>query len=305
MRILVCVKHDLFGALALNRLLPALSGHDVRLVFGERTRAGEDSVPELRLARLLERTIPVDGLFPRLDDRTDRSPGSLLTFREMARHLGCTGLVVTNLKRDDGARVFHALEPDLIISIRFSFIFPPSLIGMPSQGILNVHPGRLPDYGGLFAPFRQMLRGESWLGCTVHWVDEGIDTGPILAVAPVRPTPGRSMMWHAARLYEAGVDETCRLVARIAAGDRPTGTAQDPARRHYYPYPTPEEFRAFARQGHALATWSDYRELLSAFDPGAEPEALFHAAGLRLPDLAPGIADARARRTASAGGVPC
>ncbi len=266
MRIALCAKLDLFGALALNLLLPRLAGHDVALFFSNKTRPDEGQVAELQLLQLLERDLPLHVLFPLL---AAQPAGGFGTFNHLTQRFGCPARVITDLRRAGGGGEIAAFRPDLVLSIRFSLIFPQWLIELPSLGIINVHPGRLPAYGGLFAPFRQMLHGETVLGCTVHFVDGGIDTGPILSVEDVALAPARSMLWHAQQLYTAGAVRLAGFVDRIASGETLQAEPQRTEERGYYRFPTAAEFTAFAAAGHRLVTPEDYLGVLGLFMPVA------------------------------------
>ena len=273
MRIAVCAKLDLFGVVALNLLLPRLAGHQVSLFFSIVTRPDEGIVPELQQMRLLERDLPLGVLFPLLDSLSGPPPG-FLTVRQLGAHYGCPMEVITDLKRDGGGAALARVEPDLVLSVRFSLIFPQWLIDRPSLGIINVHPGRLPEYGGLFAPFWQLLHGEAELGCTVHYVDRGIDSGPILAIEPVRFDPLHSMLWHAWKLYTAGVLRVAEIAGTLAAGQLVVATPQIADRRGYYRFPTVAEFAALAARGVQTATPEDYLACLRLFLPSADPSLL-------------------------------
>lgn len=65
---------------------------------------------------------------------------------------------------------------------------PPLLKAFPSR-ILNIHPSLLPAYPGMMAWEQAVTDGAIESGCTVHLVDEGMDTGPILAQARVPVLP--------------------------------------------------------------------------------------------------------------------
>lgn len=273
MRIAICAKLDLFGAIALNHLLPRLAGHNVAVFYSNKRRNDEVAVPELARLRLIERDLPLGVLFPLIEQAPPLSP-AFRTFRQLAEAYGLTGTILTNLRADGDRPLLAAFQPDLILSVRFSLIFPQALIDLPRHGIINVHPGRLPSYGGLFAPFRQMLNGEETLGCTVHMVDRGIDTGPILAVEPVPLDPSRSMIWHSARLYAAGARRAADFVDRLAAGQPLRPEPQDPSARAYYRFPTNEEFAAFAARGFETVKSDDYIECLRLFLPSIDLGAI-------------------------------
>jgi phosphoribosylglycinamide formyltransferase-1 len=56
--------------------------------------------------------------------------------------------------------------------------------------VINVHPARLPLFPGTDGPAQAIAAGVKLSGCTVHVVDAGVDTGPILAQGAVRVLPG-------------------------------------------------------------------------------------------------------------------
>src|SRR4051794_19945405 len=72
------------------------------------------------------------------------------------------------------------LAPDLVICAYYPRIFPRRLIDIPPLGCINVHPGLLPEYRGTFPTPWCILNNETEIGVTVHYMNEGIDTGDIL-----------------------------------------------------------------------------------------------------------------------------
>lgn len=72
------------------------------------------------------------------------------------------------------------ISPDLILSIYYRKIFPPSLIELPRLGCINIHPSALPYYRGPVPTAWAIEKGEEEFGITIHYMDQGIDTGDIL-----------------------------------------------------------------------------------------------------------------------------
>lgn len=68
-------------------------------------------------------------------------------------------------------------------------VSPTFLAAFPGR-VINVHPALLPAFPGLHAPRQALEAGVALTGCTVHFVDEGTDTGPIIAQAAVPVLPG-------------------------------------------------------------------------------------------------------------------
>ena len=74
----------------------------------------------------------------------------------------------------------------LICLAGFMRILSPEFIKKYKNRILNIHPAILPAFSGLDAQKRAVAAGVKYSGCTVHFVDEGVDTGPILIQEIVR-----------------------------------------------------------------------------------------------------------------------
>ncbi|MFN3604792.1 MAG: phosphoribosylglycinamide formyltransferase [Leptonema sp. (in: bacteria)] len=73
-----------------------------------------------------------------------------------------------------------SFEPDLILCAGFMRILPKEFIQSFPDRIMNIHPSLLPAFPGLHAQRQALEYGVKISGCTVHFIDEGIDTGPII-----------------------------------------------------------------------------------------------------------------------------
>ena len=81
------------------------------------------------------------------------------------------------------AEVLTAFSPNLVVSAGFMRLLGPRVLG--ACPVVNTHPALLPAFPGTHAVADALAYGVTVTGCTVHWVDDGVDTGPILAQAPV------------------------------------------------------------------------------------------------------------------------
>jgi phosphoribosylglycinamide formyltransferase-1 len=81
------------------------------------------------------------------------------------------------------ATVAH--EPDLVVSAGFMKILGPQFLSRFPGRIVNTHPALLPAFPGAHAVSGALAYGVKVTGCSVHLVDAGTDTGPILAQQPV------------------------------------------------------------------------------------------------------------------------
>lgn len=74
-----------------------------------------------------------------------------------------------------------ALKPDLIVVACFPFILPAAVLHLPRYGCLNLHPSLLPAYRGPIPLFWMARQGERRAGVTLHFMNEGADSGDIVA----------------------------------------------------------------------------------------------------------------------------
>ncbi len=77
------------------------------------------------------------------------------------------------------AEVIRGAGVDLLLNVNTIYVLPSEVVAAPTIGSFNVHPGPLPRYAGLNAPSWAIYHGERTHGVTIHWMDQGIDTGPI------------------------------------------------------------------------------------------------------------------------------
>ena len=74
-----------------------------------------------------------------------------------------------------------SLAPDIVVSAAYGLFLPADILNLPLMGCLNVHPSLLPQYRGASPVASAILNGDDYTGVTVMKIDEGIDTGPVLA----------------------------------------------------------------------------------------------------------------------------
>lgn len=92
---------------------------------------------------------------------------------------------------------------ELVVLAGFMRIVGPQLLAAFPRRIVNIHPSLLPKHRGLRAWELALTAGDSVAGCTVHYVDEGVDTGEIVAQAEVDILPGDTPESLHARIQEA------------------------------------------------------------------------------------------------------
>lgn len=81
------------------------------------------------------------------------------------------------------------IQPEIIFCIGGTQIISPGILAIPPLGCLNIHPAMLPKYRGRFSTAHAIFNGEKSTGVTLHWMDSGIDSGPIISQKEIPITP--------------------------------------------------------------------------------------------------------------------
>lgn len=107
-------------------------------------------------------------------------------------------------------------EVDLLVNVHSLYVVHPAVLEAPRIGSFNLHPGPLPQYAGLNAPSWAIFDGEPTHAATVHWMDAGVDTGPIAYSAAFEITAGDTGLSVAGKCVRIGVPLLMRLVEQAA-----------------------------------------------------------------------------------------
>jgi len=94
--------------------------------------------------------------------------------------------IISVTEEDKWIHSIQELNPDLIVLAGFMRILKPKVLSEFKNKIINLHPSLLPSFPGLNSIERAFNKKVKITGCTVHWVNEEIDGGEIIAQAPVR-----------------------------------------------------------------------------------------------------------------------
>lgn len=125
-----------------------------------------------------------------------------------ARHIS-PGPYRTKLDEESESAFIHALRDarvDLVVLAGFMRVLKGDFLRAFSGRVVNIHPSLLPSFPGLDAWKQALEYGVKVSGCTVHLVDQGIDTGPILAQRAVPIVDGDTPESLHARIQDAEHD---------------------------------------------------------------------------------------------------
>lgn len=127
---------------------------------------------------------------------------------ETARQLGLTSLLLPSRgkeRREHDREVVHALQQhqvDLVCMAGYMRLLSPWFVRQFAGRILNIHPSLLPAFPGLEAQEQAFAYGVKVSGCTVHFVDEELDHGPIIVQRAIPVLDTDSEQTLAARILE-------------------------------------------------------------------------------------------------------
>jgi len=115
--------------------------------------------------------------------------------------------------------LLNELGPDLVVLAGYMRILPPEIVKAFERRIVNIHPSLLPSFPGLHGIEQAWSYGVKVTGVTVHFVDEGVDTGPIIDQVPVRIEEGDTLETLEKKIHEAEHELYPRVIARILLGN--------------------------------------------------------------------------------------
>jgi len=102
--------------------------------------------------------------------------------KELARDAGIREILQPERLRDEAfAQRLARLTPDAIVVVAYGKILPPSLLALPRWGCVNLHASLLPRHRGAGPVHRAIIEGDAETGVTIMKMDEGMDTGDIIA----------------------------------------------------------------------------------------------------------------------------
>ena len=164
----------------------------------------------------------------RLEARLDRRVAKHLPKEEPSIFTAAERISTSDLNGDLGLSMLRDIAPDLMI-LSGAPLLQPRIFSLPSLGTVNVHWGISPNYRGQESIFTALRHGDyASIGATLHYLDEGIDTGPALAQCwpSLDPTDDLGSIWaKTARLVATMLtDFVDRLRLGAVSGQRLSGT---------------------------------------------------------------------------------
>ena len=131
---------------------------------------------------------------------------------------GLTVYQPATLRDEAFSSLLAEIDPDMIVVAAYGKILPKNVIDYPRYGCINVHGSLLPEYRGAAPIQRAIIDGKTITGITIMYMDEGLDTGDMLAKAGV--TIGENDDFEAVfdKMAECGAELLIKTLPEIFAG---------------------------------------------------------------------------------------
>ncbi len=225
----------------------------MRIVLFAQAAFGEEV-----LKRLIQRKEEVVALYTPPEPEGARNP-----IKELAQASGIPVFQPRRMKDPQVVTQYKTLSPDLNLLAFVTDIIPGEILKYPKYGSIQYHPSLLPKHRGKSAINWAVIQGEKKTGLSIFWVDEGIDTGPILLQKEVEisedDTTG-SLYFN--KLFPLGVEALTEALDLVKEGRAPK-ISQEESQATYEP-PCGEE--------HARVDWSKPLKVIYDLIRGCDPQ---------------------------------
>ena len=234
---------------------------------------GQAAFAEKTLDRLLDRGEEVLAVFC----PPDKSEGKFDPVKQRAIELTIPVYQQKSMKGPEVLEKFKELDADLAVLAFVTQIVPLPVFNAPKHGSICFHPSLLPKYRGGSAINWTLINGETKTGVSWFWVDDGIDTGPLLIQKEVQIGPEETTgTLYFNKLFPLGIEAIDEAITLIKAGNPPR-IVQDESRANYDP---------LCRDEHSGIHWSrpaqEVYDHIRGCDPQPGASTIWQGKKLRL-----------------------
>jgi methionyl-tRNA formyltransferase len=178
------------------------------------------------------------------------------------------------MKSKESQRLLQELAPSLVVVAAYGQILPQSIINIPQHGIVNVHASLLPRWRGAAPVQAAILNGDPETGVSLMLIDEGMDTGAILAQQSITIQPDETGGALTQRLSQLGAEMLPDTINRHIAGEIDPEPQDSEAATYAPMLKKADGYLQFSKSVEDLA------RQIRAFEPW--PSSFFYLNGLRI-----------------------
>jgi methionyl-tRNA formyltransferase len=151
----------------------------------------------------------------------------------LASRLGYPVWPALQVREQGFADAIRRENVDVLLNVHALYVLPADAVAAPRIGSFNLHPGPLPRYAGLNAPSWAIYHGEQSHAVTVHWMESGIDTGPIAYETQLAIQDDDTGLTLSAKCVRAGLPLLQDLLQDAAIGTVPRRPQPNSPGRYY------------------------------------------------------------------------
>jgi len=140
-----------------------------------------------------------------------------------------------------------SFQPDLLVSILGNQIFKKPILNLAPKGCINLHTALLPKYRGLMPTFWVLKNNEKYTGVSVFFVDEGIDSGPIIIQKKIEIglRTQQELITYTKKIGMQAIAESIDLIQK----GKVKLITNDSLKKTYFAFPTKNDVIEFKRRG--------------------------------------------------------
>jgi methionyl-tRNA formyltransferase len=191
---------------------------------------GTGTFAEPTLEALLAGPDPVVGVFTQPDRDAGNKRGSTRQvgrgMKEIAAEKSVPVFQPESINSAEGVAMLRSVQPDLLVVAAYGQILSKEVLGIPTQGAINVHGSLLPKYRGAAPIAHAILNGETETGVTIIRMSAGLDAGEMLANAAIQISDETAGELES-KLAPIGAKLALETIERLRAGPN-VGEKQDP-----------------------------------------------------------------------------
>lgn len=182
-----------------------------------------------------------------------------LTLDELAYYYNAKTIYTEDINNEETLTALRELKPDIVVSLYFNQILKAEAIQIASIATINMHPGILPGYRGIWPGFWKLYRGEKQAGVTIHYINEKIDDGDILAecIYPIEQEDTKLSLSLKSANY--GIKRLVEILGQFKQGIKPHPIKKS-GKARYRSLPKKQHLDKFHQKGKRL--FSFFRDLL-------------------------------------------
>ena len=185
------------------------------------------------------------------------------SYKEVAKSKNIKIYSSVDINAEESQQLLKSMNPDLIVILLFAQILEGRTIQLAPLGVVNFHPSLLPRYRGLLPIFWGLSNNEKQLGVTLHFVDEGIDTGPVIARLPVEVNGNDTEHSMYARISVLTSRLLSDIIKGLKRGGLKYGYETKEKKGSYFSLPTRDAVKRYRRNGKKFFTFT---QLLTPFE---------------------------------------